>query len=148
MAGSWPVNPDLPKDVPRVFIRDGMSAKDVQLIGQVQGATVDWSLVAESLGQPQSASLLHEVACLTMWRRMPGRRPVGAPQQFGAVVRGKVYGPLGQDLVKQFAIWLEVAFIWRPTGMQEQRWKLLALHLGRQIAHPKTFFLCRGHGLA
>ena len=35
-----------------------------------------------------------------MWRRMPGRRPVGAPQQFGAVVRGKVHGPLGQDLVQ------------------------------------------------
>ena len=65
LAGSWPVNPELPNTVPRVFIRDGMSAKDVQVIGQVQGATVDWSLVAESLGQPQSASLLHEVACLT-----------------------------------------------------------------------------------
>ena len=27
-----------------------MTAKEVQLIGQVQGATVDWSLVAKSLG--------------------------------------------------------------------------------------------------
>lgn len=41
LAGTWPVNPDLPNTVPRVLIRDGMSAKDVQVIGQVQGATVD-----------------------------------------------------------------------------------------------------------
>ena len=147
LAGSWPVNPDLPKDVPRVFIRDGMSAKDVQLIGRVQGATVDWSLVAESLGQPQSASLLHEVACLTMWRRVPGRRPVGAPQQFGAVVRGKVHGPLGQDLVQAVCNLVGSGFHMEANRHAGAEVEAPSPAPARQIPHPKTVFLRRGHGL-
>ena len=35
-----------------------------------------------------------------MWRRHPGKNAIGAHQQFAAVVRGKVHGPLGQNLIQ------------------------------------------------
>lgn len=97
----WTINAHLPEHLPIIRLALAMSAVDVKNIGSAAWAEVDWQAVATTLGQPDQATLLKDVATQTMWRRAMEKH-VEQQVQFGCAQSnsgGEFLGPLGDHLV-------------------------------------------------